>query len=129
RLCDPGAIALLLDAGGAITETAAANVLLVLGGKVVSPPRANILEGISLRVVIELCSQVQIPFEERPLQLADLAGAEEVMLTSTPYCLVGVSRCQGTAVPWPGRIYERLVKAWSDAVGVNIHANFVNSPR
>lgn len=118
---DPGATALLLDEAGGLTETAAANVLVVRGGTVLSPPRARILEGVSLRVVIELCGRLGIPFEERQMSIADLAAAEEVLLTSTPYCLMGVSRLNGAPVPWPGKILQRLGAAWNEEVGMDIH--------
>ena len=61
---DPGAVALLLDEAGYLTETAAANVLLVRDGKLLSPPSSCILEGISRRVVMELCVKLGLPFEE-----------------------------------------------------------------
>ncbi len=118
-------MALLLDTEGYITETASANVLLVLKGEVVSPPSARILDGISRRVVIELCAKSNIPFMERPLTIDDFYHAEEAFLTNTSYCLLGVSRFQGRPVPWPGEIYRRLVGAWSEEVGVDIHGQIV----
>src|SRR4051812_27163681 len=59
---EPGASALLLDADGFVTETAAANVLIVRDGTVLSPPRSCILGGVSLQVVEELCAELGIPF-------------------------------------------------------------------
>src|SRR5207249_910816 len=55
---EPGSQALLLDRNGNVTETAAANFLIVRKGTVISPPRKNILEGISLLVVRELCAEL-----------------------------------------------------------------------
>src|SRR4051794_39428849 len=52
---DPMSSALLLDENGHVTETAAANLLIVRDGKVLSPCRERILNGISLRVIEELC--------------------------------------------------------------------------
>src|SRR5437763_40202 len=60
RASQPGATALLLNESGHITETAAANFLLVQDGAVVSPPRSGILNGISLLVVEELCLNLGI---------------------------------------------------------------------
>jgi branched-subunit amino acid aminotransferase/4-amino-4-deoxychorismate lyase len=51
RLADPVASALLLDLDGHVTETAAANFLIVRGGRVLTPPRHSVLEGVSLGVV------------------------------------------------------------------------------
>jgi branched-chain amino acid aminotransferase len=121
RRLEPGAAALLLDDKGNITETAAANVLMVQDGKVVSPRHDRILPGISRRVVIELCGKLGIPFEERPLCVPELESAEEAMLASTPYCLMGVRRCNGKTLPWPGPVFRRLLQAWNEEVGLDIH--------
>ncbi len=128
RAIDPGASALLLDADGHVTETAAANFLIVRGGTVLSPPRASILGGISLRTVEELCGELRIPFAERPLTVADSLTAEEAMLASTPYCLAGVSRIGGTALPWPGPVWQRLLAAWSARVGLDLGRQILAAP-
>jgi branched-chain amino acid aminotransferase len=117
---EPGAFALLLDAAGHVTETASANILIVRDRVVLSPPLDTILNGISLLTVRELCAEVGIGFEERPLALYDCLAAEEAMLTSTPYCLAGVRRINGVALPWPGSIFLGLLEAWSRRVGVDI---------
>jgi branched-chain amino acid aminotransferase len=115
----PGAAAVLLDADGHLTETAAANVLLVQQGQVLSPPRASILPGVSLQVVEDLCKELGIPFAERPLTVVDARTSDEMMLTSTPYCLCGVSRFDDQGLPWPGTIAELLQTAWSAKIGLD----------
>jgi branched-chain amino acid aminotransferase len=125
---EPGAMALLLDADGHVTETAAANFLIVRGGKVVSPPRSSVLEGVSLRVVEELCGELGIGFEERPLGVYDCLGAEEAMLTGTAFCLAGVSRINGVPLAWPGPVTLRLLKAWDAAVGLDVRRQFFGGP-
>ncbi len=121
RQTRPGALALLLDDTGHLTETAAANFLLVRGGRVISPPRERILGGISLRVVEELCVRLGIAMEFRPIVLAEALEADEAMLASTPYCLAGVREIDGAALPGPGPVMRRLIAAWSADVGVDIH--------
>jgi branched-chain amino acid aminotransferase len=125
RRRQPGAIAVLLDEAGNLTETAAANLLLVRDGTVLSPRRESILDGISRRVVIEMCAQLEVPYDERNLSVTDLLSADEAWLTSTPYCLVGVSQVNGKRIPWPGAVYQRLVKAWSTLVGLEIHGQIM----
>lgn len=116
----PGAHALLLDENAHVTETAAANFLIVRNGVVISPPKQSILGGISLRVVEELCGQLAIPFEERSLTIDECITADEAFLTSTPYCIAGVSQINGKTIPWPGPILQRLQHAWNKAVGIDI---------
>ncbi|MFO0811193.1 MAG: aminotransferase class IV [Gemmataceae bacterium] len=121
---DRTASAILLDAAGHVTETAAANFLAVIDGVVTSPPRATILNGVSLRVVEELCGELGVPFAERPLTPADCRRADEAMLTCTTYCLAGVRRFDGTELPWPGPLTQRLLAAWSARVGLDIADQF-----
>ncbi|HWA99917.1 MAG TPA: hypothetical protein VG713_15570, partial [Pirellulales bacterium] len=48
--------------------------------------------------------------------------ASEVLLTSTPNCLLPVSAIDGQAIGGgrPGPVFTRLLQAWSDAVGLDI---------
>lgn len=119
---DPCASALLLDDQGRVTETAAANLLVVRGGVVLTPRREGVLNGISLQVVEELCAELAIPFAEADMTLADCQRADEAMLSNTVFCLVGVRRLQGAELPWPGVVFERLLRLWGEKVGVDIRA-------
>lgn len=116
----PSASALLLDVDGNVTETATANLLVVRDGIVRTPPRTAVLPGVSLKVVEELSAELGLLFAEESLTLADCFAADEVMLSNTSYCLAGVSRIDNRPIPWPGRIFQQLLRAWSDRVGVSI---------
>jgi branched-chain amino acid aminotransferase len=121
---NPDAEPLLLDGGtGDVLETPAANLLAVLDGAVTSPPAGTVLPGISLNVVREICQAHAIAFAERPLTVADLAIASEVLLTNTTYCVAGVSRVDEFNVPFPGPILNRLLDAWSELVGTPVRAS------
>jgi branched-chain amino acid aminotransferase len=112
---------LFVDAAtGHVLETPTANLVAVLDGVVTSPPAGTILDGVSLGVVRELCRKLDLSFAERPISLADLESASEIVLTNTSYCLAGVADVDGRPVPFPGPILNRLLDAWSDLVGVNV---------
>lgn len=121
RRLRPGVQALLRDDDGTLTETAAANFLIVRSGAVISPPAERILGGVSLGVVRELCDRLGIAFREESLTLDTALTAEEALLTSTPYGLVGVRRLQDREYACPGPITQRLLAAWNAAVGLDIH--------
>ncbi len=122
RQVDPEAAALLLDLAGRITETSTANFLMVERGSIVSPPAAHTLAGISRQTVIELASQLGIPFVEREIWLFDALNADEAFLTSTPYCLMPVSRINGQVIGdgRPGPFFRQLLDAWNALVGLDI---------
>jgi branched-subunit amino acid aminotransferase/4-amino-4-deoxychorismate lyase len=123
----PQALALLLDTEGFITETAAANLLLVRAGKVLSPPLDSVLNGISLAIVREICRELGIEFQERALTLQDCADAQEAFLTNSSFCLAGVRRLNEIEFTWPGPVSERILSAWSQKLGVDIRQQFLQS--
>jgi len=47
------------------------------------------------------------------------------MLSCTSYCLAAVSHINGQALPWPGPIFEKLLAAWSDSVGLDIRSQIL----
>src|SRR5207247_10745673 len=95
------------------------------GGIVRTPPAGRVLDGISLRVVRELCGELGIPFAEDSLVPADLVAASEVMLCGTAFCLAGVRWFEGQVIPCPGPLTQRLLPAWSDRDGLDIAAQML----
>ena len=113
----PHAIALLSDDTlGTLTETAIGSLLAVVDGTVVTPPRDAILDGISLRVIEELCHTHSIPFAESRLPLSAMTPQTELMLTGTGFGLASVRYLNDGEHPWPGPMYRKLQTAWSELV-------------
>jgi branched-chain amino acid aminotransferase len=56
-------------------------------------------------------------------------NASEAFLASTPYCLLPVTRINGVPIAdgQAGPIYRRLLKAWSELVGLDIAGQFVDA--
>jgi branched-subunit amino acid aminotransferase/4-amino-4-deoxychorismate lyase len=119
----PGARALLLDFDGNVTEASTANVLLYRRAEgLVSPPRSKILHGISLMELFEVAAALEISRVERDFTPQEAADADEVLLTSTPFCVLPCTSLNGRAIGsgQPGEIFHRLLAAWSEIVGVEI---------
>jgi branched-chain amino acid aminotransferase len=131
RQVDPEASALLLDLRGNMTETSAANFLLVERGTIVSPTLANTLAGVSRATVIELAGRLSIPFVERDVSVDTALSADEAFTASTPYCLMPVTRINGVPIGTgqPGPVYRRLIDAWSQEVGLDIVQQIVDGAR
>ena len=131
RLVAPDAIALLLDLDGNVTETSGANFLLVQRGTLVSPGPRNILPGLSRQTVMELAEKLDIPYAERDLQVHDVMNADEGLLTSTPFCIMPVTKINGSVIAdgQPGPIFCRLIEAWSEEVGLDVLGQFIEHPK
>lgn len=122
---EQGARALLLDHEGRVSEASTANVLIFKESEgLVSPPRATVLQGISMAVVFQLAERLGIPAVHRDLWPEEVASAQETLLTSTPFCLLPVTRLNGKPIGdgTPGPVFRRLLAAWSELVGLDIAA-------
>ena len=125
REIEPGARALLLDEGDAVTEASTANVLVYRRGEgLISPPKEHILPGVTVAVIEELARQLDIPFLHREMYVTDVAAADEVLLCSTSPCIWSVVRLNGQPIGsgQAGPISQRLRAAWSQMVGFDIEA-------
>jgi branched-subunit amino acid aminotransferase/4-amino-4-deoxychorismate lyase len=108
-----------------VRETPSANILVEMDGGLITPPRTEILGGISLKVVEELSDQLGIPFFEREMPLAEVqSNAGECLLSNTSYCLAPVASIGGSPKPVGGPMFERLIRAWGDLVRVDIRRQF-----
>lgn len=114
--------ALLLDPDGYITEGTGANFFLVRDNVLYTPEPRNILRGISRAFVMELAKANGIQCVETNLEAYDVHIADEAFFTSTPFCMVPVTRIHGTEIGTGtmGPVFEKLIRAWGERVGVNI---------
>lgn len=119
---DETATALLLDEKDYVTETSAGNFFIVNNGVLLTPRFKSTLNGISQSVAIEIANELEIPVAEYDLTVFDVYSAEEAFTSSTPYCLLPVTRVnsQQIGAGKPGPVYCRLMEAWNELVGMNI---------
>jgi branched-chain amino acid aminotransferase len=89
--------AVLPDGDGNVTEGPGFN-LFVVTGRVLRTPDSGVLEGITRRTVIELAGDAGYEVRVEPVPVADLAGADELFITSTAGGVMPVTRFEGAAV-------------------------------
>jgi len=114
--------ALLVDPDGFVTEGTGSNFFIVRDGELLSAEPRNMLRGISRQYVIELAGELGVPFREVNLEPYDVMTADEAFFTCTPFCMVPAVSFLGRPLGANGigPVYRRLLKAWSDKVGVDI---------
>jgi len=124
RLVDPKAIALLLDRQDNITETSTANIFIVRSGRILTPPARNTLQGISQQVVAELAERLDVRLEQRDFQTYDVINADEAFTSSTPYCILPVTRVNQRSIGEGrvGPVYSELLKGWNQIAGFDVAA-------
>ncbi|MEZ4553893.1 MAG: branched-chain amino acid transaminase [Dehalococcoidia bacterium] len=76
--------AILLNHDGHVSEGSGENIIIVRGGKLISPPPAdNILEGITLDTAFEIARSLGYETEQRTIDRTELYIADEVFMTGT----------------------------------------------
>lgn len=124
---DHGAVETIMfrdgETGGPwLTEAAACNVWVVHEGALLGPPKSeHVLEGIRVDLLRELCEEVGIAYNLRPLSEADVRAADEVLLSSATKEVLPVTKIDGELVGHgalrgkPGPVYARLYEAYQGA--------------
>jgi branched-chain amino acid aminotransferase len=110
--------ALMLDPTGAVATCNATNFFMVRGGEVLTSTGHYSLNGITRRMVIELCRANDIPVSEKPFSLTDVYAADEAFVTGTFGSLTPVIEVDGRSISTgePGPITARLTDLYGEAV-------------
>ena len=115
--------ALLLDTDGFVTEGTGSNFFMVKNNVIFTPEYRNILRGISMNTVInDLAPSLGLKVIKKNIEPFDVYEADEVFLTSTPFCILPAVKLNGLNIGngRSGEITKKLLKTWSDLVGVDI---------
>src|SRR5437762_5367676 len=108
--------ALMLDMRGFVAETNATHVFIVDRGQVLTPRTVACPEGITRAVVLELCSEAQIPHAERDLSLTEVYRADEMFCSGTMGELAAVTKVDGRTLgsAQPGQMRSRLSELFAE---------------
>ncbi len=122
---DHGAAETIMFRDGFLTEASASNVWVVHEGAVLGPPKSeHVLEGIRYELIRELCEEVGIAYNLRPVKEADVFSADELLLSSATKEVLAVTTLDGEPVGHgalrgkPGPVYARLHEAYQRAKAV-----------
>jgi len=108
---DHGAVEAVMFREGYLSEASASNVLVVRQGKIVAPPKDNlILPGITYDATIELAREGGLPFEMRPVTRDEALAADEMWLSSSTKEVLAVTTLDGKpfAGGRPGPMFKRM---------------------
>jgi branched-chain amino acid aminotransferase len=110
--------ALMLDPNGAVSTCNATNFFIVRRGEVWTSTGQYCLNGITRRMVVELCGANDIPIFERDFSLTDVYGAEEAFVTGTFGGITPVVQVDGRKIGEgePGDITCRVARLYEKAI-------------
>jgi D-alanine transaminase len=108
---DAGAVETVMFRDGCLTEASASNVLIVVRGTIVAPPKdALILPGITYDAALEFAREAGMPFEVRPVAKAEALAADEMWLSSSTKEVLAVTTVDGRPFGGgvPGPVFRRM---------------------
>jgi branched-subunit amino acid aminotransferase/4-amino-4-deoxychorismate lyase len=110
--------ALLLNTKGTLAEASIANLFIVLGGDVLTPPIADgVLSGVTRGAVLELAEAAGVAAREATLTVDDLRRADEAFLTNAIAGVLPLVAVDGRKVGLglPGELTGRLRERYEAA--------------
>ncbi len=119
---DPEGLTLLIDDEGNLAEVLYGNLFLVRSGTIRTPGGRAILEGVTRATTIELAREAGFEISQAELQPYDLYTADEAFITTTSYCVLPVSKLNGSPVgkEVPGPVTHRITQGWNELAGLDI---------
>ncbi|MGM0903323.1 MAG: D-amino-acid transaminase [Bacillota bacterium] len=119
KAAEAGCDEAVLHREGRVTEGSHSNISIVKGGKVYTHPANHfILNGISRRVMIEICKREEIPFIEEPFTVEELTQADEIFLTGTTVEVMPVVELAGKSISGgkPGPLTRKLQELFKSEI-------------
>ena len=100
----------LLNERGEVAECTAANIFVVRGEKIFTPPlTSGCLEGVTRGILFEIAPEAGLSVAEQTLHPEDLYSADEVFISSTNRNIIGVGEINGHRIAAaPGSVTKRL---------------------
>ncbi|MDD2884430.1 MAG: D-amino acid aminotransferase [Dechloromonas sp.] len=107
----------LLIRDGFVKEGAASNVFLVKNGRLLAPPKTQLmLPGITYDVILELAAAHGQPLDIREIHETELRAADEVWMTSSTKEILAITQLDGIPVGsgQPGPLAEQMWHWYQD---------------
>jgi len=122
KAVESNAVEAILMREGYITEGSHTNVFLIKNSVVSTAPLSNfVLNGITRKVVIELCKNHELKISERNILIDEILGADEIFLTGTSTEIKPVVEVNGVEINkgLPGEITKIIQHLFYDYVKEN----------
>ena len=115
---DHDAIETVMFRDGHLTEASASNVLIVRDGRVIAPPKDNlILPGITYDATLEVAKAAGVVLDVRAIPHAEAMAADEMWLSSSTKEVLAITTVDGKPFGGgkPGPVFRRVWEAFQKA--------------
>ena len=117
--------AVMLNSQGFVTESTTANIWIVLGDQIITPPlEAGLLGGITRQSLINIGKEKGLNIKEQNFSADTLCSASEVFITSSTREVLPVTKINETQIGdgKPGPMTKKLHQLYKDFVDESIKA-------
>lgn len=113
------AVEILYVYDGEVLECATSNVCIVKNGRIITPAE-NVLQGITLKVVLEIAEKMGVDVERRIVKEEELKEADEVFITSSFKDIVPIVRIDDFDVAGGevGKTTKMFIKSFNEVLNV-----------
>jgi len=108
--------AIMLDAHGFVAEGPGSNFFYEKDGILYTPPRGNILPGITRQTVLEICRELELPVKEKLFRPEELFEADSAFFCGTAAEISAVASIEG----------QKLNKPWKASLGLIVQEAYKN---
>jgi branched-chain amino acid aminotransferase len=113
--------ALFANSRGELCEGTGSNVVLGVGGRMVTPPLSSgCLAGITRELLLEWGADADLPVHECTLTMDDLAAADEVMITSSTRDVQPAARVDDRELVAPGPLAARAAALFRERAAADL---------
>ena len=114
---------LLVDRNGRLLEGLSCNVFFVKDGTIFTAG-AGVLEGVTRKIVLEVCNQFTIPIEFTAVRVIDISSCDEAFLSSTSRGVLPVVRINEQVIGKgiPGKITHRVMVGFAARIDEGLEA-------
>jgi branched-chain amino acid aminotransferase len=110
--------AIMLDAQGYVAECTGENLFVVRNGRIITPPMAPVLEGITRDTLIQLAHGLDIDVVEQPISRDQLYIADEVFVCGTAAEVIAIREIdfRGIGSGKMGPVTRQVQQAYQEAI-------------
>lgn len=110
--------AIMLDTNGYVAECTGENLFLIRDGKLLTPPMAPVLEGITRDTLVKIARHMGIEVVEQPISRDQLYIADEAFVcgTAAEICAVREIDFRTIGIGKMGPVTHKLQRAYQDAI-------------
>ena len=114
---------LLVDQDNCITEGSRSNVFFVKDDRLITPPLADVLPGVTRKHVIDICRRNDIPLSETKVSVEAITQMDGAFISGTSRKVLPVSRVDGHQYPAVHPLIRRLQRLFQREVDAYVKSH------